>query len=354
MFNGLRLRLSLFGHSHGEAVGMVLDGLPAGEPFSADELQRFLDRRAPGRNALSSARRETDIPRFLSGVTAAEDGMLVTCGSPVCVTLSNADARSADYDLMRDIPRPGHADFPAWAKFGEARDVRGGGPFSARLTAPFCIAGGILLQLLKKRGVDVFAHAAAVAGICDVPFDPMHPVRPAGDFPVLDAEAGARMRKAVAEAKAGGDSVGGVVECAATGIPAGTGDLFFDGLENRIAQAVFAVPAVKGLEFGDGFAAALSRGSQNNDCYAVLGGKPAVTSNHAGGILGGLATGAPLIFRAAFKPTPSIALPQQSVSLSAMEPRMLSVPGRHDPCVVFRAVPCMEAAAALALADFLL
>lgn len=350
---GERIRISIFGQSHGEKIGCVVDGLPAGEAVDLMELERFMARRAPGQRG-TTPRRETDTPHIVSGLLNGR-----TCGAPLCVLIDNADTHSKDYDALRDVPRPGHADYPAAVKWRGFQDSRGGGHFSARLTAPLCAAGGIVLQLLRARGVRVGAHLLAAGGLRDTPFDPMATDDRTLDglqtgFPTLDKETGERMLALAEELRREGDSVGGVVECAALHLPVGTGEPMFEGLENRIARAVFAIPAVKGIEFGEGFASAALRGSENNDGYRMEGGKVTLLSNHAGGILGGLATGAPLIFRAAFKPTPSIAKEQPSVSLSAGEDRTLRVAGRHDPCVAFRAVPCVEAAAALALADLLL
>ena len=351
---GKLLRVSVFGQSHGRAIGVVVDGLPAGEEIDPEALRRFLDRRRPGKDGLSTARRETDIPEFLSGL---EDGK--TCGAPLCAVIPNGDQHSKDYRELADKPRPGHADFTAWAKWGGHADMRGGGHFSARLTAPLCVAGGIAKQILARRGVFVGAHLASVADIWDEPF----PLRPtaalfeevaARPFPVLDEEAGERMRSAILEAKNDLDSVGGVIECAAVGLPAGLGEPMFEGVENRLAAALFGIPAVKGVEFGEGFRAASLRGSGNNDPFAVENGRVRAVTNHAGGILGGITTGMPLLLRAAVKPTPSIGRPQKTVRLSAMEDTDLTVHGRHDPCVAHRAVPVVEAVTAAVLLDLLL
>ena len=348
------LRVSVFGQSHGKAVGVVVDGLPAGEAIDLEELQRFLDRRRPGTGPLSTARKETDVPEFLSGLEGGK-----TCGAPLCAVIKNADQHSKDYGELADKPRPGHADFTAWAKWGGHADMRGGGHFSGRLTAPLCVAGGIAKQILARRGIFVGAHLASVAGICDRPF-PLHPTAAlfeevaAKPFPVLDEAAGERMRAAILEAKNDLDSVGGVIECAAAGLPAGLGDPMFGGVENRLAAALFGIPAVKGVEFGEGFRAAELRGSENNDPFTVEDGEIRAERNRAGGILGGITTGMPLVLRAAVKPTPSIGRPQKTVRLSAMEAAELTVHGRHDPCVAHRAVPVAEAVTAAVLLDMLL
>ncbi|WP_297294793.1 chorismate synthase [uncultured Oscillibacter sp.] len=348
------LRVSVFGQSHGKAVGVVVDGLPAGEAIDLEELQRFLDRRRPGTGPLSTTRKETDVPEFLSGLEGGK-----TCGAPLCAVIKNADQHSKDYGELADKPRPGHADFTAWAKWGGHADMRGGGHFSGRLTAPLCVAGGIAKQILARRGIFVGAHLASVAGICDRPF-PLHPTAAlfeevaAKPFPVLDEAAGERMRAAILEAKNDLDSVGGVIECAAAGLPAGLGEPMFGGVENRLAAALFGIPAVKGVEFGEGFRAAELRGSENNDPFTVEDGEIRAESNRAGGILGGITTGMPLVLRAAVKPTPSIGRPQKTVRLSAMEASELTVHGRHDPCVAHRAAPVVEAVTAAVLLDMLL
>ena len=348
------LRVSVFGQSHGKAIGVVVDGLPAGEAIDLEELQRFLDRRRPGTGPLSTARKETDVPEFLSGLEGGK-----TCGAPLCAVIKNADQHSKDYGELADKPRPGHADFTAWAKWGGHADMRGGGHFSGRLTAPLCVAGGIAKQILARRGIFVGAHLASVAGICDRPF-PLYPTAAlfseiaAKPFPVLDEAAGERMRAAILEAKNDLDSVGGVIECAAAGLPAGLGEPMFGGVENRLAAALFGIPAVKGVEFGEGFRAAELRGSENNDPFTVEDGEIRAETNRAGGILGGITTGMPLVLRAAVKPTPSIGRPQKTVRLSAMEAAELTVHGRHDPCVAHRAVPVAEAVTAAVLLDMLL
>ena len=344
---GENIRLTLFGQSHSPAIGMTLEGIPAGNRLDPEQLNRFLARRAPGRNAWSTQRKESDRPEFLSGLVND-----TTCGVPITAVIRNGDARSGDYALLKEIPRPGHADYAAEIKYRGFQDVAGGGHFSGRLTAPLCIAGGICLQLLAAEGIQVFARIASIGGIDDEsPFSA--PVADK-DFPVVNDEKGAEMRALIAEKKAAGDSVGGIVECVATGLPAGLGDPIFGGMENRISALVFGIPAVKGIEFGDGFGVARMSGSENNDPYRMEEGKVVLETNHCGGILGGITVGSPLVFRAAFKPTPSIALPQRSVRLSPGEDAELIVPGRHDPCVVPRAVPCVEAAAAIALYDALL
>ncbi len=353
---GSKLKISLFGQSHSAAIGVVIDGLPAGIKLDLEELRSFLARRAPGQGSHTTARREADKPEFLSGLVGN-----VTCGAPLAVLIRNTDTRPQDYDSMVNIPRPSHADYTAQVKYQGFQDRAGGGHFSGRLTAPLCVAGGICLQLLRARGITVGAHIARIAAVEDQLFD-LAKIS-TDDFklisehtlPTLDAKAATAMREEIEAAAKDNDSVGGVVECAVLGLPAGLGDPLFDGLDNRIAQAVFGIPAVKGIEFGNGFSAADLRGSQNNDAfYYDSAGAVRTRTNNNGGILGGISNGMPLVFCVAFKPTPSIAREQESVNLRTEEPATLTVKGRHDPCIVVRAVPVVEAAAALALCDALL
>ena len=324
---GSDFRVAIFGESHASAIGVEIEGVSAGAKIDMEVLSAFLERRAPGRDMLSTARRETDVPEFLCGV---KDG--VATGAPIAAIIRNSDTRSKDYGNIANVPRPGHADFPAEMKFGGNQDRAGGGHFSGRLTAPLCIAGGIALQLLERLGVAISARAIRIGGETDPE----------------------KMKAAISAARDEGDSVGGVVEAEVRGLPVGVGNPMFGGLENRIAQAVFGIPAVKGIEFGMGFAAAELKGSENNDPYGIVDGKVAPLSNNAGGILGGISTGAPVVFRVPFKPTPSISKEQDSVDLASGKATKLVVKGRHDPCVVLRAVPCVEAAAAIAVYDAVL
>ena len=348
---GEKLKLSIFGQSHGSAIGMTLDGIPAGLPIDLEALQTFLNRRAPGQNSYSTPRKEGDAPEFLSGIVEG-----YTCGAPIAAIIRNTNTRSADYSSLKDCPRPGHADYPAQIKYHGYQDVAGGGHFSGRLTAPLCIAGGLCKQWLELKEIRIAAHIRTISGIEDTPLDPLKPDLDAigKDFPVIDSNAGKKMREAIAKAKDDGDSVGGSITCFVTGLPAGLGGPMFGGLEGKLAQAIYGIPAVKGVEFGAGFSVCSMRGSENNDAYTVIDGNVQALTNHAGGILGGITTGMPLIFHAAIKPTPSIAKPQSSVSLSRMEAQTLAVQGRHDPCIVPRAVPVVEAAAAIAIFDILL
>lgn len=345
-----RLKISIFGRSHEKEIGVELSGIPAGESIDLAELRAFLRRRAPGQSEYVTARCEADEPIFSSGLS---DG--VTDGGRIRAVIENKDVKSQDYVNLIDCPRPGHADYTAWLKYGGREDMRGGGAFSGRMTAPLCVAGGICLQILRRRGVKISAHILKIGDIYDTPYDPMLGAADCcPDFPCVSPDAAQKMQSAIRTAAASGDSLGAVIECAANGVPTGLGGALFDGLEGRIASIVFAVPAVKGIEFGAGFGVSELRGSENNDAYIIKDGRISLATNNAGGILGGISDGMPLIFRAAVKPTPSIAKKQRSVSLSEMTERELSVSGRHDPCIAPRAVPVIEAAAAIALLDAVL
>lgn len=345
-YSGEALRLSVFGESRGDAVGLCLEGLPGGLPIDLPALQNFLDRRAPGRSPWSSTRKEPDRPQFLSGLCQG-----VTTAEPLTVLLANKDAAQ---EPPRTVLRPGHADWPAYLKYGKI--PVGGGKFSGRLTAPLCVAGGICLQFLQQRGIAIGAHILSVSGVSDTAFDPMSPelsVLTGKAFPVLEDDAGRKMIAEIEAARAAEDSVGGTVECAVAGLPAGLGNHLWEGMESRLAPLLFGIPGVKGLAFGNGFAAAELRGSENNDPLYLQNGSITAHSNRHGGILGGMTTGLPLLFTAAFKPTPSVGAPQDSVDISTMTETTVCTRGRNDPCIVPRAVPVVEAAAAIVIYDLL-
>ena len=344
-FNG-NIKFTIFGQSHSPAIGVTVEGLPAGFEPDMSELALFMQRRAPGRNEFSTPRSEADVPEFISGLF---DGRL--CGTPLTAIIKNTNTRSGDYSELKYKPRPGHADFTAGERYNNAQDYTGGGHFSGRLTAPLCIVGGLCLQLLRAEGISVVTRIAELGGVADKGEICSTADKP---FPVVNDECGEKMKAAILSAKAEGDSVGGVIECAVSGCPAGIGDPMFGGMENRISSLVFGIPAVKGIEFGAGFDAAKMLGSENNDPFAVENGNIITKTNNCGGILGGITTGMPIVFRAAVKPTPSIAREQDTVDLRTMENTKLTVHGRHDPCIVPRAVPCIEAAAAIAVYDALL
>ena len=342
------LKLSIFGQSHGAGIGMTLDGIPAGLPVDLDQLQTFLNRRAPGRNDWSTPRKEEDRPEFLSGILNG-----YTCGAPIAAIIRNTNTRSGDYSNLKDCPRPGHADYTAQIKYKGYQDPAGGGHFSGRLTAPLCIAGGLCKQWLEAEGIRVGAHIQWIHGLNDTFFDRLNPqideIR--SDFPVLSEYKADRMKDIIEQARMDCDSVGGAIECAVTGLPVGLGEPMFGGMESRIASIVYGIPAVKSVEFGIGPSVANIPGSENNDEYVVENGVVSTLTNNCGGILGGITNGMPLIFSAYFKPTPSIAKPQQTVNLQTGETTTIQIKGRHDPCIVPRAVPVVEAAVAIAIYD---
>ena len=348
---GENLKLSIFGQSHGAAIGMTLDGIPAGLPVDLEKLQEFLNRRAPGQNDWSTPRREEDRPEFLGGIL---DGF--TCGAPIAAMIRNKNTRSGDYDNLKDCPRPGHADYTAQIKYGGFQDSAGGGHFSGRLTAPLCIAGGLCKQWLEERGININAQIVLIGTVEDEHLDMVNPQLDQLDpaFPVLRKEVAVQMQDVIEYARRNGDSVGGMITCAVTGLPAGLGEPMFGGVESKIAQIIYGIPAVKGLEFGLGSRCSVLYGSMVNDYFTVENGAVRTVTNHCGGIQGGITNGMPVIFTVAFKPTPSISKPQQSISLSAGENTTLEIRGRHDPCIVPRAVPVVEAAAAIALYDLIL
>ena len=347
IFNGCALRLSVFGQSHSEAIGMTLDGIPAGIPLDLDQLQSFLNRRAPGQNDWSTPRKEEDRPEFLAGL---KDGK--TCGAPITAIIRNHNTRGKDYEQFRVLPRPGHADYTAHLKYSGFQDYYGGGHFSGRLTAPLCMAGGILKQMLAQKEIQCDARILRIGSIVD--HSAFVNSVAEKDFPVVSDEISESMKSLIADARAEGDSVGGVIECVIRNLPGGLGEPMFDGVENRIAQLAFAVPAVKGIEFGSGFKAAETRGSENNDAFTVSEGRILTETNHSGGILGGITNGMPVVFRVAVKPTPSISRKQKSVNLKTMQEEILQITGRHDPCIVPRAVPAVEAVGAIAVSDLVL
>lgn len=352
---GKNVKISVFGQSHSKAIGVTIDGLPAGISIDMEELKKFMKRRAPGQGAHTTTRKEGDQPEFLSGLVEN-----TTCGAPLCAVIPNTNTRSSDYENLKDVPRPGHADYPAQMKFHGFQDVAGGGHFSGRLTAPVCLAGNICMQALAKRGIQVAAHIYRIGHVQDRPVNPADPIQAdlqkvrEKAFPVLEDEKGEQMLRAIDQAKKDLDSLGGVIECVITGVPAGIGNPMFEGIENRIAAAAFGIPAVKGIEFGNGFGCVGLRGSQNNDSYEMREVEIVTRTNRHGGILGGISTGMPIVFRVAMKPTSSIAMEQDSVSMRDKVNTKLVVHGRHDPCIVPRAVPCVEAIAALTIYDMIL
>lgn len=345
------ISISIFGESHGSAIGVVIDNLPAGEYIDLEKLRHFMARRAPKKDGTTTPRGEKDLPQVMSGLLNDR-----TTGAPLCAFIQNMDTRSKDYSNLARLPRPGHADYTGAMRYRGFNDVRGGGHFSGRLTAPLCFAGAICGQILERRGIYTGAHIAAVHGVKDDMFsrtkvtkEDILAVRQK-DFPVINDAQGEKMRDDIRSAHAGGESLGGLIECVAVNVPAGVGSPIFEGLENTIAQLVFGIPAVKGLEFGAGFQVAEMVGSQNNDPFYIdENGHVMTKTNNHGGILGGISSGMPITMNVAVKPTASIAKPQETVDFRAKTNEVLQIHGRHDPCIVPRAVPCVEAAVNVAL-----
>lgn len=349
---GEKVKITIFGQSHSEAIGVVIDGIPAGITLDSEKIAKLMARRAPGQNAYSTKRKEADIPEIVSGVV---DG--ITCGAPICAIIKNTNQHSKDYSKLKILPRPSHSDYPAFVKHNGFNDIRGGGNFSGRMTAPMCFAGAVAMQILEEKGIRIGAHIEKIAGISDTRFNPVSPDLKAlegKDFPLLNDSVKDKILAKIEAARLDCDSVGGVIECAVTGLPVGLGEPMFGGVENVLSQAVFAIPAIKGIEFGNGFDCADLTGSENNDDFTITDGKISTKTNNHGGILGGLTSGMPLIFRVAVKPTPSIAKPQMTVNLETNEPEELIIEGRHDPCIVPRAVPCVEAATAIAILNMVI
>lgn len=353
IINGKNIKISVFGQSHSNAIGCVIDGLPAGIKIDMQKTEAFMARRAPGSNAYSTERKEADSVQILSGLA---DGY--TCSAPLCAVIQNSDTKSKDYSELKIKPRPSHADYPYFIKSNGFNDINGGGHSSGRLTAPICFAGGLAMQILESQNIQIKAHIASVNGICDDGFNEVS-VQNVNisdkEFPVINDEQGKKMKDAILRAKNNGDSVGGIIECAVIGMPQGKGDPMFDGIENRLSSNIFGIPAVKGIEFGCGFDFAQMYGSNANDEFAFdENGNIVTLTNNNGGILGGMTTGMPIIFRVVIKPTPSIAKVQNTVNLLTKQNDTLQITGRHDPCIVPRAVPAVEAVCAVTMLDFIL
>lgn len=349
---GTKIKVSIFGESHGEGIGVVVDGIPSGTVLNMEKIKRGMERRAPGRNSFSTPRREGDEVEILSGVWEN-----VTCGTPICGVIRNTNMRSTDY--KRGPLRPGHADYTGFAKYGEAHDFRGGGHFSGRITAGLVFAGELAKQVLSNCGIEIGSHVKSIAGISEKTFfdcelnGELFERISKSDFPVMDSECGEKMKSEILKAAADRDSVGGIVECAAIGMPVGIGEPFFESLESKIASLVFSVPAVKGVEFGRGFGLSDMRGSETNDEFYTDGTSVYTKTNNNGGINGGISNGMPIVFSAALKPTPSIAKKQNTVDMEKMENCELEIKGRHDPCIVQRAAVVIESCLAIALLDLM-
>ncbi len=347
---GERIKLTIFGESHGPSIGVVIDGLPAGLKLDWDLIEREMKRRAPGQNPLATHRKESDAVSVESGLFEGR-----TTGMALCARIPNSNQHSKDYSLLKEVMRPGHGDFPGYVKFHGCNDYRGGGSFSGRLTAPLVFAGAVAKQLLAQIGVTVGAHIASLAGITDRPFSPLgetpETLTHLGDnyLALLDESKREPMEQAIAAARADKDSVGGTIACMAVGVPVGWGEPYFDSVESRLSHALFSIPAIKGVAFGDGFALAGMRGSEANDPMVLEGGEVRCLTNHNGGVLGGISNGMPISFQVVVKPTPSISKPQQTVNVVRQEETTLEVHGRHDPCIVPRALPVVEAVTAWTL-----
>lgn len=351
---GEKIKISVFGESHGNGIGVVIDGLTAGEKIDMDKVLVQMARRAPGKDKTATPRKESDLPKVLSGML----GDTLT-GAPLCAVIENTNTKSGDYSNLLSCPRPGHSDYTAFIKYNAANDIRGGGHFSGRLTAPIVFAGAICRQLLEKRGIKIAAHISSIGAVRDKDFEPtaipdeLIEKLNSSSFALIDGSAEEAMRAEVEDARMSLDSVGGTVECAVTGIEPGFGDPMFDGVEGVIAKAVFGIPAIKGIEFGKGFELSKMRGSQSNDPFRYDGGRVVTETNNCGGILGGITNGMPIVFKAAIKPTPSISQKQKTVDLQKRENAELEIHGRHDPCIVPRAVPVIEAITAIAIINIL-
>lgn len=351
---GDKIKISVFGESHGNGIGVVIDGLPAGVKIDMDKVLVQMSRRAPGKDKTATPRKESDLPKVLSGML----GDTLT-GAPLCAVIENTNTRSGDYGNLLACPRPGHSDYTAFVKYNASNDIRGGGHFSGRLTAPIVFAGAICRQILESKGIKIAAHINSIGTAFDKAFDPVSIEDELisklnnSTFALIDESVEEEMRSQVEDARMNLDSIGGTIECAVTGIEAGIGEPMFDGVEGVIAKAVFGVPAIKGIEFGKGFELAQMRGSQSNDPFRYEDGKVVTETNNCGGILGGITNGMPVIFKAAVKPTPSISQKQKTVDLQKKENAELEIHGRHDPCIVPRAVPVIEAVTAIAIINLM-
>lgn len=351
---GDKFKVTIFGQSHSAEIGATVEGLPAGFRPDMEKVYAFMERRAPGRDRFSTQRKEADMPEIVSGLAGG-----VACGAPLTAVIKNKDQKSTDYENLKLVPRPGHADYTAYIKYEGNNDIRGGGQFSGRMTAPLCFAGALALQILEEKGIHIGAHIEAVHNVKDERFSPTNITKEDLDsikekeFPVINDFVKVKMEAEIDRARENQDSVGGVIECAVVGLPVGIGGPLFGGIEGELSRNIFAVPAIKGIEFGAGFMASGMYGSENNDEFYFDGDTVKTKTNNAGGILGGISNGMPLVFRVAVKPTPSISKEQNSVNLKTKEAEKLVIKGRHDPCIVKRAVPVIEAVAAITILNML-
>ncbi len=351
---GDKIRITVSGASHSESIDVTVEGLPKGETINTSEINAFLKRRQGGNSSYTTARKEKDEPVIISGAESGGTGSATLTGEPLVAKFYNENARSGDYRKMRTIPRPSHADYVAYVKYRGKLDMSGGGFFSGRMTLPMCFAGAVCMQILEKKGIKIQAHILSVGDADDVPFDPVsdEPVYLLGtELPVISPESEKAMIHVMEDAAKGGDSVGGCIECKVTGLCAGLGDPIYDSVESVISYGMFGIPAIKGIEFGEGFGVCRDHGSTSNDGFCIKDGRVSCITNNSGGIQGGITNGMPVIFRVAVKPTPSIFRLQRSVNLETMEECELVIEGRHDACIVPRVVPCVEAMTALTLMD---
>lgn len=351
---GNKFKVSIFGESHGAGIGITIDGLPSGFEINMDEVLKEMARRAPGKSKLSTARKEADLPEILSGFFEGK-----TTGTPLCAIIRNSDQHSKDYGKLKDLMRPGHADYPGFVKYKGFNDYRGGGHFSGRITAPLVFAGAVCKQILESKGIKIGAHVKSIGKVNDKSFfdvdltNELLDAIKVNELPLLVSEKEEEMRNTILEARKDQDSVGGTIECAVLGIDAGIGDPFFDSVESTLAHLMFSVPAVKGIEFGKGFSMSECRGSECNDEYYYDGDKVKTYTNNNGGITGGITNGMPILFKVGIKPTPSISKTQKTVDISEGKDAELVIEGRHDPCIVQRAVPVIEAVTAIGIMELL-
>ena len=351
---GSKIKLSIFGESHGNAIGITIDGLPAGFSIDMDKIMMEMARRAPGKSSLSTPRKESDIPEILSGYFEGK-----TTGTPLCAIIRNSNTKSKDYSKLKDVMRPGHADYTGAIRYKGFNDYRGGGHFSGRITAPLVFAGAICKQILEVKGIIVSAHINSIGKIKDCSFlesdisDELLNSFKEKELPLINTKLEDEMRQEILRARSSGDSIGGTIECAILGVSPGIGDPFFDSVESTLAHLMFSVPAVKGIEFGKGFDISKMRGSEANDEYYLENGNIKTKTNNNGGILGGITNGMPIIFNVAIKPTASIFKEQNAVNIVTMEETTLCIEGRHDPCIVQRALPVIEAVAAIGITELM-
>lgn len=351
---GSKIKLSIFGESHGNAIGITIDGLPAGFSIDMDKIMMEMARRAPGKSSLSTPRKESDIPEILSGYFEGK-----TTGAPLCAIIRNSNTKSKDYSKLKDVMRPGHADYTGAVRYKGFNDYRGGGHFSGRITAPLVFAGAICKQILEVKGIIISAHINSIGKIKDCSFlesdisDELLNSFKEKELPLINTKLEDEMRQEILSARSSGDSIGGTIECAILGVSPGIGDPFFDSVESTLAHLMFSVPAVKGIEFGKGFDISKMRGSEANDEYYLENGNIKTKTNNNGGILGGITNGMPIIFNVAIKPTASIFKEQNTVNIVTMEETTLCIEGRHDPCIVQRALPVIEAVAAIGITELM-